>query len=113
MATDQPLAGRQTLDAAQITETIERLSRRIEIRFPGAGLLNVCRHLFDVARHTAETAAWIDRPLIPLRIAIGLLLLLITAGFLVTVNTIRTPADPLTLAELVQVIESGVNDLLF
>src|SRR5262245_48780855 len=108
MANDEPLAGRQTLDPAQITGTIDRLSRRIEIRFPGAGLLGVCRHLHDVARRTAETAVWIDRPLIPLRLAIGLLLILITAGFLVTVNAIRTPAEPLTLAELVQVIESGV-----
>ena len=104
---------RPTLDPEHVTATLDRLRRRIQIRFPDSGLSRVTQDLLDVARHTAETAAWIDRPLVPLRVGIGLLLLLIAAGFLVTASAIRTPATPLTFAELVQLIESGVNDLIF
>jgi hypothetical protein len=76
-------------------------------------LLQVCQNLHDISRRTAETAAWIDRPLVPLRIGIGLLLGLIAAGVAVTVRTIRTPTVPMSVTELISVIESGVNDLVF
>lgn len=105
--------GRRNLDPAQIAATIERLSRRCDIRFPDSGLSTICRNLLDVARRTAETAAWIDRPLVPLRIAIGLLLVVIAAGVAVTVGAIRTPTASLSLTDLIQLIESGVNDLVF
>jgi hypothetical protein len=104
---------RRSLDPAQISATIERLSRRCAIRFPNSGLSTICQNLLDVARHAAETAAWIDRPLVTLRIAIALLLVLIVAGLAVTVTAIRAPTAPLSLTELIQVIESGVNDLVF
>jgi hypothetical protein len=104
---------RRNLDPARITATIEQLSRRSSIRFPESGLSNVCQHLLEIARRTAETAAWIDRPLMTLRIAIGLLLGLIAAGLAVTVRSIRAPTVPLSFAELIQLIESGVNDLVF
>ena len=105
--------GRRNLDPAQIAATIERLSRRCDIRFPDSGLSTICRDLLEIARRTADTAAWIDRPLVPLRIAIALLLLVIAAGVAVTVSAIRTPTAPLSLTDLIQLIESGVNDLVF
>jgi hypothetical protein len=72
--------GRRNLDPARIAATIERLSRRCDIRFPDSGLSTICRNLLDIARRTADTAVWIDRPLVPLRIAIALLLVVIAAG---------------------------------
>jgi len=113
MAAPEGSTARRSLDPAHITETIERLSRRAAIRFPDSGLSRVCQNLLDIARRTAETAAWIDRPLVPLRIVIGLLLVLIAAGLAVTVSRIGAPTAPLSFAELVQLIESGVNDLVF
>jgi hypothetical protein len=113
MAAFEESTSRRNLDPAQITATIERLSRRIAIRFPDSGLSKVCQNLLDTARRTAETAAWIDRPLVPLRVVTGLLLLLIAAGLAVTITAIRAPADSLSVTELIQVIESGVNDLVF
>jgi hypothetical protein len=104
---------RRNLEPAQIAATIERLSRRCDIRLPESGLSTVCRNLLDIARRTAETAAWIDRPLVPLRIAIGLLLVVIAAGVTVTVVAIRTPTAPLWLTELIQLFESDVSDLVF
>jgi hypothetical protein len=103
----------RSLDAVAIATTIERLCQRVEVRFPGSGLAGVCRELDAVADRAAETSVWIGRPILPLRIAVGLLVALILAGLVVTLAALRAPVEPLTLGELVQAIEAGVNDLVF
>jgi hypothetical protein len=103
----------RSLDAGSIATTIERLCQRVEVRFPGSGLAGVCRALDAIAKRAAETSAWIGRPILPLRIAVGLLVALILAGLVVTAAALRAPIEPLTLGELVQAIEAGVNDLVF
>jgi hypothetical protein len=103
----------RSLDAGSIATTIERLCQRVEVRFPGSGLAGVCRALDAIAERAAETSAWIGRPILPLRIAVGLLVALILAGLVVTAGALRAPVEPLTLGELVQAIEAGVNDLVF
>jgi hypothetical protein len=103
----------RSLDAASIAATIERLCQRVEVRFPESGLSGVCRELDAIAERAAETSAWIGRPILPLRIAVGLLVALILAGLGVTLAALRAPLEPLTLGQLVQTIEAGVNDLVF
>ncbi len=103
----------RSLDAGAIAATIERLCLRVEVRFPGSGLAGVCRELDAVADRAAETSAWIGRPILPLRVAVGALVAVILAGLVVTLGALRAPVEPLTLAELVQAIEAGVNDLVF
>ena len=103
----------RSLDAGAIATTIERLCQRVEVRFPESGLAGVCRELDAIAERAAETSAWIGRPILPLRIAVGLLVALILVGLAVTLAALRTPLEPLTLGELVQAIEAGVNDLVF
>ncbi len=103
----------RSLDAGAIATTIERLCQRVEVRFPESGLSRVCRELDAIAERAAETSAWIGRPILPLRIAVGLLVALILAGLAVTLAALRAPVDPLTLGELVQTVEAGVNDLVF
>jgi hypothetical protein len=103
----------RSLDARSIATTIERLCQRVEVRFPGSGLCGVCRELDAIAERAAETSAWIGRPILPLRIAVGLLVALILAGLAATGAALRAPIEPLTLGELVQAIEAGVNDLVF
>lgn len=56
------------LDAALITQTIERLHARIEARFAGSGLGKVCAGLGDVARQTAARARRVHRPYFGLRL---------------------------------------------
>ena len=65
------------------------------------------------SRTAPPTSAWIGRPIQALRVAVGLLVALILAGLVVTLAALRAPALPLTLGELVQAIEAGVNDLVF
>jgi hypothetical protein len=103
----------RSLDAAAIATTIERLCQRVEVRFSESGLSGVCRELDAIAERAAETSAWIGRPILALRIAVGLLVALILAGLVVTLAALRAPVEPLTLGELVQTIEAGVNDLVF
>jgi len=50
------------LEAARIVETLERLGRRIEERFPGAGLGKVCAELLAAAHESVERAALLQRP---------------------------------------------------
>jgi hypothetical protein len=104
----------RSLDAAAIAGTIDLLCRRVETRFPGSGLAHVCRDLDATARHAADTAAWIGRPILPLRAALALLVLLLAAGgVLIASSILRVELGPLRLTEIVQALESGVNDVLF
>jgi hypothetical protein len=103
----------RTLDEAAVARTIGRLCERVEIRFPGSGLSRVCRELDAIADRAALTSAWIRRPILALRVVTSLLAALLLAGFAVTLVALSAPADPLSLPQLVQAIESGVNDLVF
>lgn len=57
----------QTLNAAQIVDTIRRLEQRIAERFPGAGLVRVCHDLLVIAEETQRKAELIARPNMLLR----------------------------------------------
>ena len=103
----------RSLDPAAVARTIETLCRRVEKRFPDSGLARVCGELDRVARRTAATVAWIERPILPLRVATVLLAALMVAGLVVSVAALRPAARPVSVTELVQGLESGINDLLF
>jgi hypothetical protein len=103
----------RALDSEQIERTIERLARRVEQRFAGSGLAAVVRELEGIAQRTSETAAWISRPLVWLRVAIGLLVLLIVAGLGVSLGSLQVRVGPPTLPELVQGIEAAINDVIY
>jgi len=103
----------RTLDEATVARTIELLCQRVEIRFPGSGLSRVCRELDAIAERAAFTSAWIRRPILALRVVTSLLAVLLLAGFAVTLVALSAPVEALSLPQLVQAIESGVNDLVF
>lgn len=81
-------------------------------RFPGSGLAGLCRELERIARQTRERAAWIARPILSLRVAVALLLALIAAGLAGTALSVRIPKERLEVFQLIQVLESGINDLV-
>lgn len=100
------------LNAERIAGTIDDLQVRIERRFPGSGLGNVCRELAQIAAKARERAAWIARPIIPLRIAAGALSLLIVAGLAGTVSRLQVSGGDFRLLDFTQLLESGINDLV-
>jgi hypothetical protein len=103
----------RSLDAAAVARTIEVLCERVEVRFPASGLSRICRELLGIAERTAETAAWIARPILALRVAVGLTVALLLAGLAVSVTGLRLRLTPESVTELVQGLESGINDLIF
>ena len=103
----------RALDPGQIERTIERLTRRVELRFPGSGLAAVVRELEQVAEHASATVTWINRPLVWLRVAIALLALLVVAGLGVSLGSLQVRVGAPSLPELVQGIEAGINDVIY
>ena len=107
----------RTLDATHIIATIERLGQRIEERFPGAGLSGVGRDLLGLARDCAREAESLGRPHWPIRAGVGLAIVLMVVAVIAAgvgvVQRLSSPTQVSGLAEFVQGVESGVNDLVF
>jgi hypothetical protein len=95
-----------------VVETVDLLSRRIGERFPGSGLQRVCTELVRVTRQTRERAAWIAKPILGLRLAVGVLVLVIVAGLVATGVSLRRPREPLEIFQFIQLLESGINDVV-
>src|SRR5262245_38583874 len=100
------------LDADQVVHTVAQLHRRIEQRFPDSGLGRVSRQLLNVATQARGRSDWISKPILPLRIGIAALLLIIAAGIAGTVYRVGMPREPLGFFAFVQVLESGINDVV-
>jgi hypothetical protein len=101
------------LDEAEIMTTIGELRDRIAERFPQANLGGVCEQLRTVAYEVSGCVAYLRRPNWALRILggvaiVGLLLLLLAVAAMTP-----TASAEMTLADVVQTIEAGVNDLVF
>jgi hypothetical protein len=101
-----------TLDIDAVAQTVSMLHRRIEARFPGSGLGRVCRELQRITQQTRERAAWIAKPILGLRVAVVVLLAIIAAGLVSTLVALRKPKEPLEAFQFVQVLESGINDVV-
>ena len=101
------------LDAAAISETLEETSERIRERFPESNLRRLADQLHAVSREAAEVERYLQRPNWPLRIAgaIAILILVIVLA-LVAAVTLDSPAE-MTLPDLLQTIEAGINDVVF
>jgi len=101
------------LDPERIVHTIQRLTSRIQDRFPGSGLSQVSGELLDVGREAASLAAGLARPILPLRIGVWVLI----AGIVVLAVAPFTVFDWSggidDLGDLIQIIEAGVNDIVF
>jgi len=100
------------LDADAVARTVALLSRRIEERFPGSGLSGVCRELDRITAQTRARAQWIGKPILSLRVLVGLLLALIAGGLASTTVSLHRPKEPLEAFQFIQVLESGINDVV-
>jgi hypothetical protein len=103
----------RALDSGQIERTIGQLARRVESRFDGSCLALVVRELEAIARRTSETVAWINHPLVWLRVLIGLLVLLLVVALGASITSLQVRVGPPTLPELAQGIEAGINDVVY
>ena len=102
----------QTLNAERILETIVRLQRRIDERFPRGGLRNVCRQLQIVGEQARERSEWIRHPIVGLRILSAILAGVLIAILSFLLQRVALPSADLDLVQFAQLLESAVNDVV-
>ncbi|MGD9670991.1 MAG: hypothetical protein AB7U75_18420 [Hyphomicrobiaceae bacterium] len=106
------MPGYRTLDPNSIIATLEKLEQRIEDRFPGAGLLRVCRELLQAARESKARIAAIAAPNYILR-AISLAAMTCGVVMLVYIGTIiEVKRDAENLYGVLQGFDSAFNILV-
>jgi len=101
------------LDPEQIVETASRLARRIEERFPDAGLSKLAHELTSVTREARALSAWLAAPNKPLRLGVGLAIFVLFAVVLTAATTLRGASGPHNWADWLQSLEAMVNDAVF
>lgn len=101
------------LSADEIVVTADRLRARIQERFPEASLLQVCEELRLTIVEIAELVIWIRRPHFGFRILTGVLMLLMVGSIIGGVSRFKVRLTVETAPELLQAMESGVNDMVF
>jgi hypothetical protein len=101
------------LNAGHIVQTIGLLRERIDARFPGSGLGKVGAELHQIANEAVARATWIAKPHLGLRVGIGFMVVLIVVVAIMAAVNLRLPIKLQSFTELVQAVESGVNDLVF
>jgi hypothetical protein len=68
--------------------------------------------LWWIARQAKERSERIQRPIVLLRVGVMALLALIGAGLVATVLSLELPRHGLDLADFIQVLEAGINDVV-
>lgn len=99
----------RSLDSEKIVDTIGTLCRRIDERFPDAGLGKVCRELLTIALESQERSAWIAKPHKALRVITWLVLIIMAGGLAAIMGNAAWPRDGFELVGLVQGLEAGIN----
>ena len=106
----------RSLNSAHILATLERLTHRIEERFPNSGLLAVAKELEALGRFCAREAEELGKPNWPIRAAAALLIIAVVVFSVVLLTQpFRAGAqiDFGTTGDYLQAIEAAVNELVF
>ena len=106
-------SGYSELNAAAVHQTLSRLGRRIEERFPEAGLRGVCRTLEGICENSTAQLAWIRKPIWPLRIASVILLVAMAGAIGITVVNVRVSEEAFALANFVDIVQNIIQDLVY
>lgn len=103
------------LDPELLVATVEKLSTRVGERFPQAGLFKVSRHLSDIARASRQRVIKSGKRSIWIHLLIGLLLLSLIAGVVMSASQFKFQLQPgsFTWLEFAQAMETGINDIIF
>ncbi len=104
----------------RIIQTLETLNGRLHRRFPESSLARLCEDLVVVGRLAQQRSDEIRNPLIGLRILSGLLVALIIVIPIISAKVVgvdmtdlaQNGGQSLDLADFVQLVEAGINDLV-
>ena len=103
----------RTLHAELILPNVKTLCNRIHERFPNRSLSKVCTELYQAALESQEQARKIARPNIPLRVAIGFLIVMLIVVSTTALFNIDFSFESLSLLDVVTLFESTINDFIF
>lgn len=101
----------RVLDSTKLIGTIAILHERIQNRFPQSGLSKIGRELLEVARQAKVKCDYIKRPNYWLRAGAAAAIVIILMGLHMTMQEVRV-VHKLTIAEFIQVLEAGLNDVV-
>lgn len=102
----------RTIDAQLVLQTLEQLRLRIGERFPKAGLGNVCAELALLATDTQTRVSELAKPMIWIRVGVGLVLAAGAGLAAYGIDTIGFRSGETEVLSLVSALESAVNLLL-
>jgi hypothetical protein len=106
----------RSLNSAQILVTLEKLTHRIEERFPRSGLSAVARELEALGRFCTKEAEELGKPHWPIRATAAVLIIgvvIFSIILLMQPFLDGTPIDFGTTGDYLQAIESAVNEAVF
>lgn len=103
----------RSLGFDSINSRIATLNLRIQERFPNRNLTRICSELVVIGRETEARITSIARPNYLLRTLIGLLIVMLVLALFVAGRGLSVPNQSLDLFEMVQIFDSGVNDVIF
>lgn len=101
------------LDEAEIVETLETLHRRIQERFPRAHLAAFAGEIVELGRQASEKADQLGRPIVPLRIAVGTVLVGLVALLAYSVRDVVALMPQEDVGEAIQSIEATISSVVF
>ena len=96
----------------RIIATIQALGDRIEERFPGSGLARVARQQLGIARNTLARVEWVKRPILWVRVAVGMVILLLVALVAGIAMRVNVNGQGLHFVDLIQAVDAAINELI-
>ena len=101
------------LNPQRIVETTELLHKRIAERFAGSGLSRLALEVADVARAAARVSDFLSRPIVWVRVSVGVAVVLLAAIVVIAVTAVKVDLGGAGFLETAQGVEAVINDLIF
>lgn len=101
------------LNPERIVETSVLLQRRIQERFPDSGLSRIALELVDVAKSAKQVSTWLARPIVWVRVAVGVAVAILAFLVVVALRAVNLDMTGIGFSETAQGVEAAVNNLVF
>jgi hypothetical protein len=100
------------IDPTKLIHTVSKMADRVEEQFPASGLAAVANEVAAVAEGTVARVAEIKRPRIGLRIAVGVMVLLVLSGPLLFSFVLSFSEEVTNLGDFLEATDAGLHMLL-
>ncbi len=100
------------LDTRNTLESIDQLCWRIKERFSGTELYHLARGLYDLGKETDAIVTRIEKPNRWLRLFTAFFIFFVVIGLFYALSNMKMDSATFGMAEFIQVIEAGLNDLV-